>query len=125
MIDTDIFAGTNCCCRYRQESLYTCNQKRYSSHSPHRQWKGCDATQVGEIAKDLVQAQETKSKAQNSAPRRSTRMKKRSGKVEDNRQIDADLVLTAALTATSRTAGHRRQNFHSTQLKENQFRIIW
>jgi hypothetical protein len=81
--------------------------------------KAVDATQVGEIAKDLAQAEETKSKAQTSGPRRSTRMKKRSDKVEDNRQIDAELVLTAALTAASRAAGHRRQNFHSTQLKEN------
>jgi hypothetical protein len=87
--------------------------------------KAVDATQVGEISKHLARAEETKSKAQTSALRRSTRTKKRSDKVEDNRQIEAELVLTAALTVASRAAGHRRQNFHSTQLKEAQFRVIW
>ena len=33
-------------------------------------------------------------------------MRKRSDKVEDNRQVEAELVLTAALTTASRAAGH-------------------
>jgi hypothetical protein len=52
-------------------------------------------------------------------------MKTKSHKVEDNGQIEAELVLTAALTAASRAAGRPRQKFHSTQLKENQFLALF
>jgi len=79
--------------------------------------KSVDTTQVGEIAEDLAQAEKAKSNTQASTTRRSTRMRKRSDKVENNRQVEAELVLTSALTTASRAAGHRRQDFHSTQLK--------
>jgi len=79
--------------------------------------KAVDATQVGEIAEDLAQTQNTESNGQASRTRRSTRKRKRSDKVENNRRVEAELVLTAALTTANRAAGHRRQDFHSTQLK--------
>jgi len=79
--------------------------------------KAVDAVQVGEIAEDLTQAENTESNCQALTARRSTRKRKRSDKVEKNRQVEAELVLTAALTTANRAAVHCRQDFHSTRLK--------
>jgi len=46
-----------------------------------------DTTQKGEIADDLAQAEKAKSKAEALTTRRSTRMRKRSDKVENNRRL--------------------------------------